>query len=215
MDEIIYASATELARAIRDRKVSSEEVTSAYLARIEEVNPKLNAVVQLTADAALTHARELDAALARGESRGHFCTASPSRSRMRSIWRASSRRVGRKGAWDTCRTEDATGVARLKAAGAIVLGKTNVPEISLAYESDNLVYGSRPKNPYDFARTPGGRAAAARRRRLLRGCRRSAWGATRAGGIRLPAHFCGIAGIKTDNRKNAAHRPLSAARRRR
>ena len=70
MDEIIYSSATELARAIREREVSSEEVVGAHLARIEEVNPKLNAVVQLTADAALARAREADAALARGESWG-------------------------------------------------------------------------------------------------------------------------------------------------
>src|ERR687886_2852449 len=70
MDEIIYSSATELARAIREKEVSSEEVVAAHLARIEEVNPKLNAVVHLTADAARARAREADAALARGESWG-------------------------------------------------------------------------------------------------------------------------------------------------
>src|SRR5207302_1586705 len=70
MDEIIYSSATELARAIREREVSSEEVVSAHLARIEELNPKINAVVQLTADAARARAREADAALARGENWG-------------------------------------------------------------------------------------------------------------------------------------------------
>src|SRR2546423_11460710 len=66
MDEIIYSSATELARAIRDKQVSSAEVVEAHLARIEEVNPKLNAVVHLTADAARPRAREADAAMARG-----------------------------------------------------------------------------------------------------------------------------------------------------
>src|SRR5438874_594056 len=70
MDKIIYSSATELARAIREREVSSAEVVEAHLARIEEVNPKLNVVVQLTADAARARAREADAALARGESWG-------------------------------------------------------------------------------------------------------------------------------------------------
>jgi amidase len=67
MDEIIYSSATELARAIREREVSSGEVVEAHLARIEEVNPKLNAVVQLTAEAARARAREADAAIARGD----------------------------------------------------------------------------------------------------------------------------------------------------
>ncbi len=70
MDEIIYASATELARAIRRKEVSSEEVVGAYLKRIEEVNPTLNAVVHLTAESARREAREADAALARGESKG-------------------------------------------------------------------------------------------------------------------------------------------------
>src|ERR671929_2249997 len=70
MDEIIYASASELARAIREGKVSSSEVVEAHLARIEEVNPKLNAVVHLTADVARARAREADAARARGEEWG-------------------------------------------------------------------------------------------------------------------------------------------------
>jgi amidase len=70
MDELIYASATALARAIRAKEVSSEEVVDAYLQRIQEVNPKLNAIVQLTADAARAEAREADDALARGHIRG-------------------------------------------------------------------------------------------------------------------------------------------------
>src|SRR2546426_10410002 len=70
MDELIYASATTLAQAIRDKKVSSQEVVEAYVQRIEAVNPQLNAVVQLTAEPAFVHAREADAALARGEIKG-------------------------------------------------------------------------------------------------------------------------------------------------
>ena len=84
MDEIIYASASEIARAIREREVSAEEVTGAYLARVEEVNPKLNAFVQVTGDAARGRARRLRAASWRG-----LCTACRCRLRTRSTWRAS------------------------------------------------------------------------------------------------------------------------------
>ncbi len=80
-DELIYASAAALARAIRAKKVSSEEVINAYLRRIEAVNPKLNAVVQLTAEAARAQARETDKAFARGGAKGR-CTAYPLRSRI-------------------------------------------------------------------------------------------------------------------------------------
>jgi amidase len=72
MDEIIYASAKQIAQAIRDRQVSALEVVEAHLKRIEEVNPRLNAVVQLCADRARAEAREADAALARGEVKGRF-----------------------------------------------------------------------------------------------------------------------------------------------
>ena len=70
MDELIYSSATTLAQSIRDKRVSSSEVVDAYIKRIEEINPKLNCVVQLAAEQARSQARDADAALARGELRG-------------------------------------------------------------------------------------------------------------------------------------------------
>ena len=154
MDEIIYASATQLARAIREKEVSSEEVVGAYLARIEEVNPKLNALVQVTAEAARGRAREADAATARGESWGVLHGVPVTiKDAFETAGIVSA--GGTKGRAGFVPQEDAAGVARLKAEGAIVLGKTNVPEISLAFESDNLVYG-QTVNPYDATRTPGG-----------------------------------------------------------
>ena len=193
MDEIIYASATELARAIRNGEVSSEEVVGAYLARIEEVNPKLNAVVHLTADAARERAREADEALARGEVWGALHGV-PVTIKDAFETEGVVSVGGTRGRARYVPQQDASGVARYKAAGAVVLGKTNVPEISLAFESDNLVYG-RTKNPYDAARTPGG-SSGGEGAAIAAGMSPLGLGSDAGGSIRVPAHFCGIAGIK-------------------
>ena len=193
MDEIIYSSATELARAIRDREVSSAEVVAAHLARIEEANPTLNAVVHLTADAARARAREADAALASGEVWGPLHGVPVTiKDAFETAGVVSA--GGTKGRAGFVPREDAAGVARYKAAGAIVLGKTNVPEVSLAFESDNLVYG-RTKNPYDLTRTPGG-SSGGEAAAIAAGMSPLGLGSDAGGSIRLPAHFCGIAGIK-------------------
>jgi amidase len=193
MDEIIYASATEIARAIRDNQITSEETVNAYLARIEEVNPKLNSVVHLTADAALARAREADAALARGENWGALHGV-PVTIKDAFETEGIVSAGGTQGRAGFVPQRDATGVARLKAAGAVVLGKTNVPEISLAFESDNLVYG-QTKNPYDLTRTPGG-SSGGEAAAVAAGMSPLGLGSDAGGSIRLPAHFCGIAGIK-------------------
>jgi amidase len=193
MDEIIYSSATEIARAIREGELSSEEVVNAHLARIEEVNPSINAVVHLTADAALSRAREADAALARGESWGALHGV-PVTVKDAFETEGIVSVGGTQGRAQFVPQEDAAGVARLKAAGAVVLGKTNVPEVSLAFESDNLVYG-RTKNPYDTGRTPGG-SSGGEAAAIASGMSPLGLGSDAGGSIRLPAHFCGIAGIK-------------------
>ena len=200
MDEIIYASASEIARAIRQREVSAEEVTGAYLARVEEVNPKLNAFVQVTGDAARGRARELDAALARGELAGPLHGVPVTIKDAFDVAGVVTA-GGTKGRAGFVPQEDATGVARLKAAGAVVLGKTNVPEISLAFESDNLVYG-QTKNPYDPARTPGG-SSGGEAAAIAAGLSPLGLGSDAGGSIRLPAHFCGIAGIKPTTGRTA------------
>src|SRR3954463_8147019 len=118
MDEIIYASASALARAIRQREVSSSEVVEAHLARIAEVNPKVNAVVLLTEEAARARAKEADEALARGESWGplHGVPVTIKDAfEMAGLVSAG----GTKGRAAFVPDEDATGVARYKAAGAV------------------------------------------------------------------------------------------------
>jgi amidase len=200
MDEIIYASASELARAIRRKEVSSVEAVDAHYARIKEVNPTLNAVVLLTEEAARARAREADEALARGEAWGplHGVPVTIKDAfEMAGVVSAG----GTKGRAGHVPAADATGVARLKAAGAVVLGKTNTPEISLAFESDNLVYG-QTKNPYDLSRTPGG-SSGGEAAAIASGMSPLGLGSDAGGSIRLPAHFCGIAGIKPTSGRTA------------
>src|SRR3989454_93701 len=193
MDDIIYASATTLARAIRAKEISSAEVVHAYLQRIEAVNPQLNAVVQLRAEAAQAEAHAADAALARGQIMGPLhgvpMTIKDSLDTAGVITTG-----GTTGRSTYVPTQDATVVARLPAAGAILLGKTNTPELTLAGETDNLLYG-RTNNPYDVSRTPGGSSGGAGAI-LAAGGSVLDIGSDTGGSIRLPAHFCGIAGIK-------------------
>jgi amidase len=193
MDELIYISATSLAKAIREKRVSSYEVVEAYIHRIELVNPLLNAVVQLTAETALAQAKAADGTLARGEITGPLhgipITIKDSFDTKDIISTA-----GTKGRAAYIPQQDATAVARMRAAGAIVLGKTNLPELSLAYESNNLIYG-RTSNPYDLSRTPGG-SSGGESAILAAGGSPLGLGTDGFGSIRIPAHFCGIAGLK-------------------
>ena len=193
MDELIFASAIEQAKAIQAGQVSSEELVSACLRRIEAVNPILNAVVQLAADSALDAARAADAALARGEAKGPLhglpMTLKDSIDTAGIITTAGT--MGRK---TFIPQEDATVAARLKGAGAILLGKTNTPELTLYGETVNLVYG-QTNNPYNPERIPGGSSGGAAAIVAAGG---SAFdlGTDTGGSIRQPAHFCGVAGLK-------------------
>jgi amidase len=193
MDQLIYASARSLARAIRAKEVSSQEVVDAYLERIENVNPQLNAVVQVGADVARGQARAADKALAGGEIKGPLhgvpMTVKDSLDTVGMI--SSGGTMGRR---SFVPAQDATVVARMRAAGAIVLGKTNTPELTLSIETDNLIYG-RTNNPYDVSRTPGGSSGGAAAI-IAAGGSPLDLGSDTGGSIRQPAHFCGVAGIK-------------------
>jgi amidase len=193
INPITLSSASELAAAIRARKLSSKEVVEAHLERISAVNPKLNAVVQFTADTARKEATEADAALARGEIKGPLHGV-PMTIKDTLETEGVICTGGTKGRANYVPKADATAVARLRAAGAIFLGKTNVPELAGAIESDNLVYG-RTNNPYDLARTPGGSSGG--EAAIVAACGSPLGLGTDAGGsIRIPAHFCGLAAIK-------------------
>jgi amidase len=157
--DIIYASVVTLAQAIRTRSLSSEEVVAAHLRRIASVNPRLNAVVELAADTAVAQARAADAMLARGEVLGPLHGV-PMTIKDNLDTAGVISTGGTTGRAAYVPAQDATMVARLRAAGAILLGKTNTPELTLAFETDNLVYG-RTSNPHDLA-VPAAAAAATR-----------------------------------------------------
>jgi amidase len=191
--ELYYSSATALAAAIRSKQVSSVEVVQAFLGRIETVNSKLNAVVELAGDEALDAARKADEQLSRGELSGPLHGV-PMTIKDSIDTKGVVTTYGTKGRSSHVPQRDATVVARLKAAGAILLGKTNTPEFTLSYETGNAIFGVT-NNPFDLARTPGGSSGGASAI-LAAGGSPFDIGSDYGGSIRLPAHCTGIAGIK-------------------
>ncbi|MGB7591847.1 MAG: amidase [Terriglobia bacterium] len=191
--ELIFASATEQAKAIRDRQISSEELVRACIKRIEEVNPKLNAVVQLPAETALGQAREADKALAKGEIRGPLHGV-PFTLKDAIETEGVISTGGTQGRASYVPKEDATVVKRLRTAGGVLLGKTNCPEFGWAWESDNLIYG-RTNNPFDLSLSPGG-SSGGESAIIAAGGSPIGLGSDAGGSVRFPAHCTGIAAIK-------------------
>lgn len=192
LDELTNKSATELAAMIRGRLVSPVEVLAAHVRRIESLNPSLNAVVTLAPDA-LEQARAAEACVMRGELRGA----------LHGVPLTIKDTIETAGLRTTCGSAlraphipalDATAVARLKAAGAIVLGKTNVAEMAMTYEASNPVFG-RTNNPHDLRLTAGG-SSGGEAAAISCGLSPAGLGSDLMGSIRVPAHFCGIAGLK-------------------
>jgi amidase len=185
-------SATWLASAIRAREVSSVEVVEVCLGRIAEENPRINAIVRLAGDA-FERARAADAAVARGAPLGALhgvpFTIKDSLDTAGVVTTA-----GTVGWRDRVPHRDATVVARVLAAGGILLGKTNTPEFTWANETDNEVYG-QTSNPYDLDRTPGGSSGGSAAS-VAAGLTPFDIGSDSGNSIRHPAHLCGVAGIK-------------------
>jgi amidase len=191
--ELIFASATQQAKAIREKQISSEELTRACVERIAEVNPKLNAVVQLPAATALAQAREADRALARGEIKGPLHGV-PFTLKDAIETEGVICTGGTLGRASYVPKEDAIVVKRLRAAGGVLLGKTNCPELGWAWESDNLIYG-RTNNPYDLSLSPGG-SSGGESAIIAAGGSPLGLGSDAGGSVRFPAHCTGITAIK-------------------
>ncbi len=193
MDKLIYRSAVTLAKQIRAGELSSREVVEACLERIEAVNPKINAVVQLAAGRAREEADQLDRDAASGRFHGplHGVPITLKDSLDTAGIVTTGGTLGRK---DHVPQQDAPVVARLRNAGAVLLGKTNTPELTFSGETCNLIYG-RSSNPFDLARSPGGSSGGAA---AIIACGGSALelGSDTGGSVREPAHLCGVAGIK-------------------
>jgi Asp-tRNA(Asn)/Glu-tRNA(Gln) amidotransferase A subunit family amidase len=191
-EELTTKSATELAALIRSRAVSPVEVVEAHLQRIARLNPSLNAIVTLAPDA-LDRAHAAGAALTAGAEIGplHGVPLTVKDTIDTKGLRTTS---GSRLLANNIPDRDATVVARLTAAGAIIIGKTNTPEMAAYYESDNPVFG-RTNNPHNSLMTSGGSSGG--EAAAITACLSPAGiGSDLAGSIRLPAHFCGIAGLK-------------------
>jgi Asp-tRNA(Asn)/Glu-tRNA(Gln) amidotransferase A subunit family amidase len=186
-------SASEIAAQVRAKAVSPVEVARVHLERIERLNPKLNAFVDWQPALVRQQAQNAEQAVVRGDKlgplhgvpvsikasvdvAGHRCEAG---TRLRAGYVAA---------------QDAPLVSRLRAAGAIILGVTNTPELLMAWETDNLLYG-RTNNPWDPARTAGG-SSGGEAAAIAAGLSAGGVGSDGGGSIREPAHFCGICGLK-------------------
>jgi amidase len=198
MESLVFSTATSLAAAIRTKEVSSREVVDAHLAQIERHNGALNAVVTLDADGARARAAEADAATARGESWGplHGVPMTIKDSLQTAGMRTTS---GFPPLADFVPTQDATAVARVRSAGAVILGKTNLPPLAGDYQTTNPIFGTT-NNPWNLGRgvggSSGGSAAA-----VASGMTPLDLGSDIGGSVRIPAHYCGVCSIKpTDSR---------------
>src|SRR6267154_1430846 len=186
-------TAVELASLIATKAVSPVEVLEAHLAVIARVNPKLNAIVTLAADAARAEAKDAESAVIRGEKLGSLHGLPVA---IKDITSTAGIRTtyGSPLFKDNVPTEDAEAVRRLKAAGAIVLGKTNTPEFAAGANTFNEVFGVT-RNPWNPALSPagssGGSAVA-----VATGMVPLAQGTDFGCSIRMPASFCGIVGIR-------------------
>jgi amidase len=192
-DDVLFTSAKRIAELIRTKKTSSTEVVGAYIKRIEAVNPKLNAVVFPCFERALSEAKAADEALAKGKNFGPLhgvpFTSKDSHETLGVV--STGGTMGRKG---YIPSRDATYIARVRQAGAILLGKTNTPELTLSGQTTNLIYG-KTHNPYKLGYQPGGSTGGGASI-IAAGGSPFDIGTDFGGSIRGPAHFCGIAGIK-------------------
>jgi Asp-tRNA(Asn)/Glu-tRNA(Gln) amidotransferase A subunit family amidase len=209
MSDVTFLPALSMSELIRKKKISTVELVNAHLAQIERLQPKLNAFVQVDAERARQSARDTESAVTNRAPLGplhgvpltiksSFCVEGlrcEAGTRLRAGFIAQ---------------QDAPLVTRLKNAGAIILGTTNTPELLMAWETDNLLYG-RTNNPWDLDRTPGG-SSGGEAAAIAAGMSAGGAGSDGGGSIRVPAHFSGICGLKpTPGRIPATgHFPVSA-----
>jgi amidase len=192
-DDALDFPLARISRAVQQGDVSAEALVDAAIARIGSVNSKINAVVQTTFDAAQERAREADHARSAnqfwGPLHGIPMTIKDSLDTAGVI--STGGTVGRK---NFVPDRDATVVSSLRRAGAILVGKTNTPELTLSYQTNNAIYG-RTSNPYDLARTAGGSSGGAAAI-VATGAVPFDLGSDTGGSLRIPSHYCGVAALK-------------------
>ena len=188
-----YFSIAETLERFRRKEISPVEMINAHLQRAQALQPKLNAFVHLDAESALAQARQAEAAIQRGEPLRALTGIPLTVKSCIDVagWPCPAGSLLRK---DHVPASDATLVARLESAGAILLGNTNTPEFLMAYETDNRVSG-KTSNPWDLSRSAGG-SSGGEAAAIASGCSMGGVGSDGGGSIRVPAHFCGICGLK-------------------
>lgn len=193
MDPIYFTAISETVEKSRRGEISSREIIDAHLERIEKLQPRLNAFVHVDAERARQQAQVAEASVLRGDAVGvlHGVPISikscidvagwpcPAGSRLRA---------------DYVACDDAVLVSRLRAAGAILIGNTNVPEFLMAYETDNALSG-KTSNPWELSRSAGG-SSGGEAAAIASGCSMGGVGSDGGGSVRVPAHFCGISALK-------------------
>lgn len=192
MNDLNTKQLTKIAELIRNRDVSPVEVAEAHLEQISRLNPALNAIITVARDV-MERARDAEEAVMRGDRLGalHGIPVTIKDTIETAGLRTTS---GSKMRAEYVPPHDAPAVARLKAAGSIVLGKTNAAEMAMDYTADNPVFG-RTNHPQNANLTPGG-SSGGEAVAIATGMSPGGLGSDLAGSIRIPAHFCGIAGLK-------------------
>lgn len=192
-EEIHYKPAHELAELIRTRALSPVEVVQAHLNRIEEVNPRLNAIVIFPQEDPLALAREAEAAVMRGDELGPLHGVPFT---LKDCIETAGLRItlGSRVMEDSVSEQDALVYTRLKQAGGILLGKTNMPEFALWWETGNLVFGLT-RNPWNLEHTAGG-SSGGEASAVASGMSPLGLGTDLGGSIREPSSFCGLVGLK-------------------
>ncbi len=192
-DTLSFKSASELARMVLEKKIGAVELARHFIGRIERFDGAINAVVVRDFERALADAKAADAALAAGKSCGPLHGV-PMTVKESFNLKGHPTTWGAPGFKGNIAAEDAEAVRRLKAAGAIVLGKTNVPFMLGDFQAYNEIYG-QTGNPWDLSRTPGGSSGGSAAA-LAAGMSGLEFGSDIGGSIRNPAHFCGVYGHK-------------------
>ena len=211
-DELCDLSAVELAARTKKRDVSARDVMTAHLARIERVNPKVNAIVTLVAERALADAARADEMQARGATLGPLHGLPVAH---KDLVDTAGIRTTRGSPFyrEHVPTRDALIVSRIRAAGAITLGKTNTPEFGAGSQTFNTVFGAT-RNPYDPSKTCGGSSGGAAVS-LACGMVPIAAGSDTGGSLRNPAAFCNIVGLRPSPGRvpsnNGSWSPLSVS----
>jgi Asp-tRNA(Asn)/Glu-tRNA(Gln) amidotransferase A subunit family amidase len=182
-----------MADQIRRKKISPVELVEAHLARIEKLNPKIKAFVYVDDQGALDQARAAERAVMQKQDLGDLHGV-PISVKSSISFAGMPFEAGSKLRTGVIAETDAPLVTRLRQAGAIVLGVTNTPEFLMAWETDNVLYG-RTNNPWDLSRTAGG-SSGGEAAAIASGCSAGGVGSDGGGSIRVPAHFCGICGLK-------------------